>query len=50
MYILEKKEEDLFNRNKLTSLIDLDGWASINVPPGRSAVIMTGIKGLLSLI
>ena len=46
MYISEKKEEDLFNQNKLISLIDMDGSTTIHVPPGRSAVMITVVKGL----
>ena len=58
MYITEKKEEDLFNHNRLTSLIVMDGGPaihvvgdiSIHVLPGRKAFVVTGIKGLISLV
>ena len=46
VYIAEKKEEDLFNQNKLISLIDMNGSSTIHVPSGRRAVMITGIKGL----
>ena len=46
VYIAEKKEEDLFNQNRLTSLIDMDGSTTIHVHPGRSASMITGIEGL----
>ena len=50
VYITEKKEEDLFNQNRLTSLLDMHGSTTIHVPPGRSPVLIRGIKGLLSSI
>ena len=45
VYIAEKTEEDKFNQNELTSLIDMVGLTTIHVSPGRSAVMTTGIKG-----